>query len=282
VVTVVEYEGIETTLNIMSKFTDQNYLKTDQYKDSSNLDARVVLHQRFSANPYGWMRWVFDRLLALPANAKILELGCGPGYLWKENVDRIPPAWDITLSDLSPGMLDSAWRNLVVTGRNYRFKEIDAQEIPFEAEAFDAVIANHMLYHVPDRSKALAEIKRVLKTGSRFFATTVGDNHLKEITDWFRQIHKSEVWDSFSNLFTLENGLDQLKPFFPNVTVSRYEDNLHVTELEPLINYFRSGIRAGELSEDELAKLRTDLEKELKEKGRISIHKDSGLFEAIK
>jgi len=266
----------------MSKFTDQNYLKTDQYKDASNLNARVLIHQRFSTNPYGWMPWVFDNLLTLPANAKILELGCGPGYLWTENVSRIPSTWDITLSDLSSGMLDSAWRNLVVTGRSYQFKEIDAQEIPFEDEAFDAIIANHMLYHVPDRPKAIVEIRRVLKTGGHFFATTVGDDHLKEITDWFRQIHKSEVWDSFANLFTLENGLGQLKPFFPNVTVSRYEDNLHVTELDPLIAYIRSGIRAGELSEDEIVKLRTHLEKELKEKGKIFIRKDSGLFEAIK
>lgn len=266
----------------MSKFTDQQYLKTDQYKDSSNLDARVEIHRRFSTNSYGWMNWVFDHILALPVNAKILELGCGPAYLWKENVSRIPSAWDITLSDLSSGMLDSAWRNLVVTGRAYNFKEIDAQSIPFADETFDVVIANHMLYHVPDRAKALAEIKRVLKTGGHFFATTVGDNHLQEITNWFRQIHKSEVWDSFANLFTLENGLAQLQPFFPNVTVSRYEDNLHVTELEPLMAYFRSGVRAGELADEEIAKLEADLENELKEKGRIFITKDSGMFEAVK
>ena len=266
----------------MSKFTDQNYLKTDQYKDPTNLNARAAIHQLFSTNPYGWFNWVFDPLKKLPADAKILELGCGPAYMWKECANRVPSTWDITLSDLSSGMLDSAWRNLVVTGRNYKFKEIDAQEIPFEDETFDAVIANHMLYHVPDRPKAIAEIKRVLKTGGHFFATTVGDNHLKEITDWFRQIHKSEVWDSFSNLFTLENGLSQLEPFFANVTVSRYEDNLHVTELEPLIAFFRSGVRAGELSDDEFAKLGFDLEKELKEQGKIFIRKDSGLFEATK
>lgn len=266
----------------MSKFTDQNYLKTDQYKDSSNLDARVAIHKRFNTNPYGWLTWVFDHFLKLPEDAKILELGCGPGYLWKENASRIPSTWDITLSDLSSGMLDSAWRNLVVTGRNYKFKEIDAQEIPFEDETFDAVIANHMLYHVPDKPKAIAEIRRVLKKGGQLFATTVGDNHLKEITDLFRQIHKSEVWESFANSFTLENGLEQVRSFFPNVTVSRYEDNLEITELEPIMVYIRSGIRVAELSEDELAKLRSDLEKELEEKGRIFITKDSGLFEAIK
>lgn len=266
----------------MPEFTAQNYLKTDQYRDSSNLDARAEIHKRFSTNPYGWMTWVFDHLLALPANARILELGCGPGYLWKENVDRIPSAWDITLSDLSSGTLDSAWRNLVVTGRNYKFKEIDAQEIPFEEETFDAVIANHMLYHVPDRSKALGEIKRVLKTGGRFFATTVGDDHMREMMDWYRQVHVDKVWESFANSFTLENGLEQVRSFFPNMTVSRYEDNLEITEFEPIMAYIRSGIRVAELSEEELAKLKSDLEKELNEKGRIFIRKDSGLFEAIK
>lgn len=266
----------------MSKLTDQQYLKTDQYKDSSNLDARVEIHKRFSTNPYGWFNWVFDRLEKLPANAKILELGCGPAHIWRECSKRILANWDITLSDLSAGMIDAAWRNLVVTGRNFEFREIDAHEIPFDNETFDAVIANHMLYHVPDRTKAIAEIKRVLKTGGHFFATTVGENHLKEITNWFRQIHQGDVWEAFANPFTLENGLEQLKRFFPNVTVSHYEDSLHVTELEPLIAYIRSGIRVNELSEDEFAKVQNDLENELKENGSILITKDSGLFEVIK
>ena len=59
-------------------------------------------------NPYGWFRWVFDALVKLPADARLLELGCGHGLLWKENIDRIPAGWHITLSDLSPGMLDAA------------------------------------------------------------------------------------------------------------------------------------------------------------------------------
>ena len=266
----------------MSKFTDQQYLKTDQYKDSSNLDARVNIHARFSTNPYGWFNWLFDALTKLPADAKILELGSGPAYLWTNCSSRIPVGWDITLSDLSSGMVDAAWRNLVVTGRNFKFKEIDAQSIPFEDETFDAVIANFMLYHVPNRPKAIAEIKRVLKPGGRLFAATVGDNHLKEMMDVLRLVHVNKTWESYANPFTLESGLEQLKPFFPNVTISRYEDNLHVTEIEPMMAYVRSSLRAADLSEDELAKVRMDLEDELKEKGTIFITKDSGLFEAVK
>jgi ubiquinone/menaquinone biosynthesis C-methylase UbiE len=266
----------------MSKFTDQQYLKTDQYRDSENLDARAVIHQRFSTNLYGWFKWVFDTLLTLPENAKILELGCGHGLLWKENVKRIPLGWGITLSDLSSGMLDSAWRNLVVTGRAFQFKEIDAQSIPFEDETFDGVIANHMLYHVPDRPKTLGEIKRVLKRGGRLIATTVGENHMKRMMGWYARVYVNNVWESFADPFTLENGLEQLELYFPNVAISRYEDNLEITDVEPIVAYIRSGIRVGELSEEELASLRLDLEKELKEKGKIFVSKDSGLFEAVK
>src|SRR6266496_1726268 len=257
----------------MSKFIDQNYLKTDQYKDSSNLDARVVIHQRFSTNSYGWFKWIFDRLTEFPEDAKILELGCGPAYLWKENINRIPAGWDITLSDLSSGMVDAAWRNLVVTGRAFHFKEIDAQSIPFENETFDAVIANHMLYHVPDRPKAIGEAKRILKPGGRLIATTVGENHMKEMMNWYARVHVSKIWESFANPLSLEIGLEQLKPYFPQVALSRYEDNLQVTEIEPLIAYIRSGMRVAELSENELLDLQHDLENELKEKGRIFITK---------
>ena len=266
----------------MSKFTDQEYLKTDQYKDSSNLDARVEIHKRFSTNPYGWFNWVFDTLLKLPANAKILELGSGPAYLWKECANRIPTGWDIALSDLSSGMVDAAWRNLVVTGRNFKFKEIDAQSIPFEGETFDAVIANHMLYHVPDRPKALKEIRRVLKSDGHLFATTIGQNHLKEIANWIQQVNPGTDFISFGSPFTLENGLEQLKQFFAQVTLSRYPDSLQVTEVKPIIAFILSTSHATEIVEEEFAKLETELEKELKKKNKIFIQKDSGLFESEK
>ena len=266
----------------MSKFTDQQYLKTDQYKDSSNLDTRVAIHQRFSTNSYGWCNWVFDNLIKLPKDANILELGCGPGYLWKENISRIPAGWRITLSDLSSGMLDAAWRNLVVTGRAFQFKEIDAQSIPFEDEIFDMVIANHMLYHVPERSKALKEIRRVLKSDGHLFATTIGQNHLKEIANWTQQVNPGTDFISFGSPFTLENGLEQLKQFFAQVTLSRYPDSLQVTEVKPIIAFILSTSHAAEIVEEEFAKLEIELEQELKEKSKIFIQKDSGLFEAVK
>ena len=118
-----------------AKKIDADYL-SNQYRDGRNLNARILLHQRLSTNPYGWFRWVFDQL-NLPAQGRILELGCGAGTLWLENLDRIPPGWEITLSDFSAGMLTQAQANL--GGRRaFDFKEVDARStpLPFVAGLF--------------------------------------------------------------------------------------------------------------------------------------------------
>ncbi len=88
-----------------------------QYQSDRNLNARIALHQRFSTNKTPWSQRVFDQLLAaLGARADaalhLLELGAGPGTLWAENQARIPASWRVVLSDLSPGMVATAQRNL--------------------------------------------------------------------------------------------------------------------------------------------------------------------------
>jgi SAM-dependent methyltransferase len=152
---------------------------TGQYQNAKNLNTRIQLHQRFSTNKYGWHRWVFDQF-SFPLQSRILELGCGTGELWLENIDRVPGEWEITLSDYSAGMLQQAQQNLDHS-RRFRFEVIDAQTLPFASRSFDSIIANHMLYHVPDRNKALSEIRRVSNSEGSFHASTVGQRHLQEI-----------------------------------------------------------------------------------------------------
>jgi ubiquinone/menaquinone biosynthesis C-methylase UbiE len=263
------------------KFTDPHYLTTNQYRDSSNLDVRAAIHQRFSTNPYGWFNWVFDILVKLPDDARILELGCGPGYLWKECAGRIPSGWTITLSDLSPGMVDAAWRNLVVTGRNFKFEQIDAQSIPYPDETFDVVIANHMLHHVPDRKKALSEIRRVLKADGRLFATTLGKDHMREMWDRLESV-APVTRETITSAFTFENGTSQLQEFFPRVELSCYEDNLRVTDVSAIVAYVRSMTSTAEFSEEQFQAIEREFTEAMKKNGEIFITKASGLFEARK
>lgn len=264
------------------KFTDPNYLQNDQYRNADNLNARIAIHERFSTNPQGGFPWMWDVLEKLPAEAKVLELGCGSGAMWKTCPERIPVGWSITLSDFSAGMLDSAWRNLITLGRGFKFEQIDAQTIPYPDETFDIVIANSMLYHVPDRPQALAEIHRVLCPGGHLVAATGGENHLKEMHEWFERFDAGNEISIFQNPFTLENGLAQLQPFFQNIEIRRYPDGLRITEIPPLMAYLRSSSSYGAAPEAVFAQLEQELTAELQAKGAIYITKDSGLFLARK
>lgn len=266
----------------MPKFTDQTYLKTDQYRNADNLNARIELHQRFSTNPQGWFPWVWDTLEQLPQKARVLELGCGAGSLWTACPERIPAGWILTLSDLSEGMLQAAWRNLVVIGRGIKFEQIDAQSIPYPDETFDIIIANHMLYHVPDRCKALAEICRVLKLGGHLVAATNGEAHLKELGGWLRRVDVEYGAARPTSTFNLENAGAQLELYFSQITLNCYSDGLRITEIPPLLAYLHSFVRAGEALEAVLAEIEQELTAELQSKGAIYVTKAGGLFLAIK
>lgn len=201
----------------MHSLTDSSHLD-HQYHDSANLDARIALHQRFSTNPYSFYHWYFDHL-DVPANARILEVGAGSGALWKEVAKRIPPGWQITLTDLSSGMLAEAERNLAHI-RPFTFVQADAQEIPFPHETCDAVLANHMLYHVPDRPSALAEFRRVLRPGGHLYAATNGSGHLKELRDLLAEYTEQMPMEGGLG-FGLNNGADQLAPYFEHIELHR-------------------------------------------------------------
>lgn len=76
----------------------------EQYKTSKNIDARVRLHKECSVNPEGWFSWVYRQCDIRPG-MKILELGCGNGALWTDNMKRLPDPVNITLTDISEGLL---------------------------------------------------------------------------------------------------------------------------------------------------------------------------------
>ena len=261
--------------------TDQTYLLTDQYWNAENLYARIRLHKRFSLNKYGWSRWVFDQITA-PPESNILELGCGPAILWQQNLDRLPEQWHITLSDFSPGMLQEAQQRLHDAGRPFTFQIIDAQSIPYDDASFDIVIANHMLYHVPDLARALVEIRRVLRPAGRLYASTIGEMHMQEVDELIRHVVPGTGrWGiRVKASFTLEKGRELLSPYFSHITLKRYEDALVVTEAEPLIAYVLSGAAKAVLTGDRLSAFSSLVEQELAAHGAIRISKESGLFEA--
>jgi SAM-dependent methyltransferase len=261
----------------LKNLTDRDYLKR-QYSDASNLRARIALHQRFRTNPQGLPQWFIERL-EIPENGRVLEVGCGPGGYWSEVAEMIPRSWQITASDFSLGMVEQARQRLAALDPPFKVVQADVQDLPFADQSFNAVIANFMLYHVPDRPRALAEIHRVLGPNGRLFAMTNGRRHMRELHDLANHAAPGTVRTEELN-FSLENGAAQLAPWFDEIQVVRYPDTLLVTETEPLLAYIRS-YQDG-LNEDREQALRQQIETELASQGAIRIVKDSGLLKAVK
>lgn len=262
----------------MKNLTDRDYLLQRQYCDASNLEARIALHQRFSTNPQGLPCWFVEQL-EIPEDGRVLEVGCGPGGYWAEVAEMIPRSWHITLSDFSPGMVAQARQRLAALDRPWTVVQADVQNLPFPDQSFDAVIANFMLYHVPDRPRALAEINCVLRPNGRLFAMTNGRRHMREFHDLVNRVAPGTVRSEEPG-FSLENGTAQLAPWFDQIHLARYPDGLRVTEAEPLLAYVRS--QSAGLSGDQERVLREEIQAELAAHGALNITKDCGMFTGVK
>lgn len=208
-----------------------------QYEDAANLASRAVLYVRYSTTEQSLHEWLFDQF-DLPADAAVLSLGAGPGTLWADNLDRIPADWDVTVTDNSSGMVMDAMETLEDADREFNFDVVDARDVPYPDDTFDAVTANHLLYHLDDadREQAFEEIQRVLTVEGELYASTNGNAHLQELYEVGSEY--AEVPDDLD--FSLENGADELDEYFETVERRDFDDTLRVTEPEPLVAYLLS------------------------------------------
>ncbi|MBI9051065.1 MAG: methyltransferase domain-containing protein [Anaerolineaceae bacterium] len=261
-----------------SIFTNQKYLKENQYHKSDNLNARIKLHELFTVTDTPWFAWVYDHL-ALQSNQHILELGSGTGRLWLENLSKLPNDCKINLSDLSAGMLVEIQGK--IKDQRFSLMCMDAQNINFPNNHFDLIIANHMLYHVPDLSAALIEICKVLKPTGKLVAATNGIHHMEALYDLLHEFNPNIVSRKPLLNFNLENGEMLLSPFFSNVKRYDFASALHVTEIQPLLDYYSSMQTMGvDFNQYDQVKFSVFLEDKLQNDGKIIIKKAQGLFVA--
>lgn len=213
----------------------------NQYQNASNISARISLHSLYSQNKEGWFPWIF-RQCDIHPSMKILEVGCGDGALWTENLTRLPQNISITLSDISEGMLRDARRAVGASDRRFSYRRFDCVKIPFETASFDLIIANHVLFYCENLPSVCREIKRVLKPGGRFICSTYGKKHMQEVSSLVQSFDERIVLsaDKLYEKFGRENGAEILSCFFSEVNWRSYEDSLFIPEAEPLISYILS------------------------------------------
>jgi ubiquinone/menaquinone biosynthesis C-methylase UbiE len=214
---------------------DEAALLAEQYADASNLETRGGFNARFTVREKHPLEWVFDQV-DLPNDADVLDVGCGPAPFWTVNAGRVPDGWMPVLADVSRGMVAEARARLDGTAHDPPLAAADAAALPFADDSFDAVVANQMLYHVPDLDGALREFGRVLAPGGVVYATTSSAENTAPLFEMMSAVADGSV-ETVVGHFTGENGHDVLAGQFDAVESRRFQDEVVVDDPDAVVAY---------------------------------------------
>jgi SAM-dependent methyltransferase len=181
------------------RLDDEDYVR-GQYGSTEKLETRISVWQPDADG--GSPQDVALVALAEVRPGRLLEVGCGTGALAARCVVEL--RCEVVALDSSEEMV-AATRE-----RGIEAVVGDVQRLPFDDATFDAALAAWMLYHVPDRNRAIGELARVLRPDGRLVAITTGRDHLAELG---RLVGAEKYEASFSR----ENGRAQLERHFEHV-----------------------------------------------------------------
>ena len=261
--------------------TDPRHLRERQYRDPGNLSARMALHARYARAVVPWHRWLVGRI-AWPEGARVLEVGCGTGALWVQAAPVLPRL-RLTLTDLSPGMLDAATAALrtLETIELVDARTADVQDLPFGAGAFDVVVANHMLYHLPDLDRGVAELARVLDPRGALMAATNGAHHLDGVSELSRQVLGWSTSDFVARRFGKESGAAVLRRAFGSVEWHEHPSTMVITDPADVEAYIASSTPAQSAPPEVRAALRQAIDERFRAGGGVlEVRTESGCFVA--
>jgi SAM-dependent methyltransferase len=148
---------------------DDRTVLEDQYGGTGPLGARQALWRLRTGPPLRTI--VLDRA-GLTGAERIADVGCGNGIYLAE-LRRRGHAGPVVGLDRSPGMAGHSRAHAATV-------VADAQALPLGDDSVDVVLSLHMLYHVPDVPRAVAELRRVLRPGGTAMVATNGTGHTAE------------------------------------------------------------------------------------------------------
>lgn len=165
-----------------------------QYRNDDNLMRRINLHS-YNTAEISWADWLIDNL-ELSEGMDILCLGCGNAANLAAMAEGLPNNLTFLLTDYSEGMIEKAKNNISKKHKVFEEKNITIQYQVADANVlsvtgkYDRITANHMLYHVEKRHDLFQIVKSMLKPEGMFCATTVGDNHMRELHELVERFDK--------------------------------------------------------------------------------------------
>lgn len=113
--------------------------------------------------------------------SQVLEIAAGTGVVTRMLASSLPESVSIIATDLNQAMLDQA--SAIGTERAVEWRQADAMQLPFPDGTFDAVVCQFGVMFFPEKSKALSEVRRVLRPGGVFIFNVWGRIEENEFAD---------------------------------------------------------------------------------------------------
>jgi SAM-dependent methyltransferase len=219
---------------------DPTYLAY-QYGDSEKLRIRLEAHERYSERHQDdWYPKYVAQLAPAPGGS-VLDVGCGFGAF---HPALCAAGARVVALDASPGMAREARQRAGQAGLDVQVLRADAQQLPLADDAVDHALASHMLYHVPDIRRALAEMRRVVKVGGRVLITTNAADHSARLNDLHaeaaRQLGLTPGEVPGHGRFSLDE-LPLVRSVFPTVELHRQPNAFVFPTVESALRYYASG-----------------------------------------
>ena len=220
----------------LSALRDPTALAAGQYATGANLADRSALHDRFSSARVPFREWEAG-LITWPEGGAVLDVGAGPGRFWAN--PALPRSLHVTVADISPAMVADATAAVRTHGYATHGTVTDAQALPFEDDSFDIVMANHMLYHVPDPGLALGEFRRVLRPDGVALIATNAPGHMHQLNEVVSEVFGPQTL-GLNSAFAIDNGEAMLRGHFGAISWHSYINALVVDDVDAVVAYATS------------------------------------------
>jgi SAM-dependent methyltransferase len=263
---------------------DPDFLQRE-YGSDIYLRLRQETHDQYSVPRIDFPNWVLDRVV-WRGDERVLDVGAGHGIYYQRIRERRPEVHYYGL-DRSPGMVDKhhAQGKLLIA---------DAQQLPFKTDAFDVVMANHMLYHVPNIDNAINEFRRILKQDGVLVTATNSLQTMPEFNALFRRAIMllsapgniyTQPPTPIYNPFALENGVRLLARHFYAVVRHDLPQALVFDNVDPAMAYLESWrpLREPQLPrevvwDDVMLVMREQITRVINHFGELVVNKISGVL----
>jgi ubiquinone/menaquinone biosynthesis C-methylase UbiE len=261
------------------------------FKDDRMIRVKQRIHAKYRTSN----RTILDHLmdcLALEGGERVLDIGCGNGFVLLEVARRLSSDGRVEGFDVSPGVLEVARTRLRAEGLTADLAIGNADNLSgFSSCSYDRVMANYMIHYVTDIDQTLHEINRVLKRDGIFVLSTESLSSMTEMYNvHFNAMREAGFPDRLFRAspkarICVENGDEYVDRHFAKVDLVVYEDALEFDEPEPFMEFYEVGHNyccAGSVPSDDL---RPEMFRELSNRVRRRVQQtinDVGVFRLSK